>query len=94
MLSNTSPTTASSISSESFMTKDKEDSNSITVYPFEASNHSESKFKLWEKLLHPKFGIGTVIKIEGNGDNVKLTMDFGTTKKVFAEKYAPLEKAD
>jgi len=33
------------------------------------------------------------VKKEGSGDNVKLTIDFdGVGRKVFLEKYTPLEK--
>jgi len=52
----------------------------------------ESKFTLRENVLHPKFGVGKILKIEGNGDNIKLTISFGLTKKVFMEKYTPLQK--
>jgi hypothetical protein len=36
--------------------------------------------------------MGRVLKIEGSGDNIKLTILFGSTSKVFMEKYTPLEK--
>jgi DNA helicase-2/ATP-dependent DNA helicase PcrA len=68
--------------------------HTIGKYSSEESTHSDSKFKVRDKLIHPKFGLGTVIKIEGSGDNVKLTILFGSTKKIFMEKYTPLEKAD
>lgn len=51
-----------------------------------------SKFSTWERVLHPKYGIGQIVKIDGYGDNVKLTILFGQSKKVFLEKYTPLEK--
>lgn len=52
----------------------------------------ESNFTLKENVLHPKFGVGKIVKIEGSGDNIKLTINFGLTKKVFMEKYTPLQK--
>ncbi len=52
----------------------------------------DSKFSLKERVVHPKYGVGRVVKIEGTGDNIKLTISFGVTKKVFMEKYSPLEK--
>jgi hypothetical protein len=49
-------------------------------------------FTLREKVMHPKFGMGRITKIEGTGDNIKLTITFGLSSKVFLEKYTPLEK--
>ena len=51
-----------------------------------------SAFVLKERVLHPKYGPGRIVKIEGSGDNIKLTISFGVTTKVFMEKYTPLEK--
>jgi len=51
-----------------------------------------SKFEVKERVVHPRFGIGRIVKIEGSGDNVKLTISFGMTKKVFMEKYTPLDR--
>jgi DNA helicase-2/ATP-dependent DNA helicase PcrA len=43
---------------------------------------------------HPKYGRGLVLKREGSGDNVKLTVNFpGYGPKKLMEKYAGLEKA-
>ncbi|MCL1865228.1 MAG: UvrD-helicase domain-containing protein [Spirochaetes bacterium] len=53
---------------------------------------SGSRFSLKESVVHPEFGVGKIIKIEGTGDNVKLTIDFGTKKRILLEKYAPLDK--
>ncbi len=53
---------------------------------------SGSKFSLREKVMHPKFGMGRIVKIEGSGDNLKLTISFGLTNRVFLEKYTPLDK--
>jgi len=43
--------------------------------------------------MHPKYGVGRVLSIEGSGDNLKLTILFGSRIKTFLEKYTPLEKA-
>ncbi len=51
-----------------------------------------SKFNTREKVVHPKYGTGTILTIEGSGDNTKLTILFGSSKKTFLEKYTPLEK--
>lgn len=43
---------------------------------------------------HPKYGKGLVLRREGTGDNVKLTVSFpGFGQKKLIEKYANLEKA-
>ncbi len=62
------------------------------VPPTREAPVSGSNFSLKERVVHPKFGVGRVMKIEGSGDNVKLTINFGVTKKVFMEKYTPLDK--
>lgn len=56
------------------------------------SDESGSKFNLKESVMHPKFGVGRIASIEGTGDNIKLTISFGLTKRVFMEKYTPLQK--
>ncbi len=55
---------------------------------------SDSKFRVRDNVLHPKYGVGRVLSIEGSGDNVKLTILFGRSSKTFLEKYTPLEKAE
>lgn len=51
-----------------------------------------SSFSVQERVMHPRFGPGRIVRIEGSGDNIKLTISFGLTRKVFMEKYTPLEK--
>ena len=53
---------------------------------------SGSQFSLRERVVHPKYGPGRIVKIEGSGDNIKLTISFGITSRVFMEKYTPLQK--
>lgn len=55
-------------------------------------DESPSKFSVKESVMHPKYGVGRVVSIEGTGDNIKLTISFGITKRVFMEKYTPLQK--
>jgi DNA helicase-2/ATP-dependent DNA helicase PcrA len=46
------------------------------------------------RVRHPTYGVGTVIAVEGEGDDRKLTVsfiDYGTKKLV--ERYAQLELA-
>jgi len=56
------------------------------------NDESGSKFNAKESVMHPKFGIGRIVSIEGTGDNIKLTILFGLTRRVFMEKYTPLSK--
>ena len=58
----------------------------------QTNGRTESKFKVRDSVLHPRYGIGRIIRVEGSGDNVKLTILFGTSSKTFMEKYTPLEK--
>ena len=51
-------------------------------------------FKPGQRVIHPKYGEGTVYKREGEGEDAKLTVQFprfGLKKLV--EKFAQLEKA-
>jgi len=46
------------------------------------------------RVRHAKFGVGLIVKREGEGDNVKLTINFpGYGQKKMVEKFAGLEKA-
>ncbi|MBN2040551.1 MAG: UvrD-helicase domain-containing protein [Spirochaetes bacterium] len=57
------------------------------------SDHSESKFKLRDVVVHPKYGRGTITGIKGSGDNIKITISFtGGRSKVFLEKYTQLDR--
>lgn len=50
-------------------------------------------FRIRDLVLHPKYGRGRVIKIDGSGDNTRLIIDFESGgRKVFLLKYTPLEK--
>ncbi|MDR3238393.1 MAG: UvrD-helicase domain-containing protein [Spirochaetia bacterium] len=62
--------------------------------PFLPSEKAErgSAFKLRDRVIHPKYGTGTIMNIEGSGDTIKLIILFGASKKSFLEKYTPLEK--
>lgn len=55
---------------------------------------SDSRFKVRESVMHPKYGVGKITTIEGSGDNIKLTILFGKSSKTFLEKYTPLEKVN
>jgi len=54
----------------------------------------ESGFIPGSHVKHEKYGKGLVLRREGSGDNVKLTISFpGFGQKKLIEKYANLEKA-
>lgn len=72
------------------MIKDVEINNSLTEEDNVQPN--DSSFRIKEHILHPKYGHGQIIKIEGKGDNLKLTIIFASGKKTFLEKYTPLSK--
>jgi DNA helicase-2/ATP-dependent DNA helicase PcrA len=56
------------------------------------SSQTPSSYRVGGRVSHEKYGAGRVIKIEGNGENTKLTVQFGESSKVFIEKYTPLKK--
>lgn len=58
------------------------------------SSGGSGKFKVGTRVRHAKFGVGLVVRTEGEGDNVKLTINFpGYGQKKMVEKFAGLEKA-
>jgi DNA helicase-2/ATP-dependent DNA helicase PcrA len=55
---------------------------------------SNSHWRIGSKVRHAKFGMGTILAAEGEGDDTKLTVSFpGYGQKKFMTKYAGLEKA-
>ena len=51
------------------------------------------RWKLGSKVRHPKYGIGTVLDCEEDGEDTKLTISFpGYGQKKLVERYAALEK--
>jgi len=58
-----------------------------------AASATGSRYNLGCKVLHPDYGVGTVIGVEGSGDRLKLTVSFSIHgAKKFLPRYAPLEK--
>jgi DNA helicase-2/ATP-dependent DNA helicase PcrA len=58
------------------------------------SAESAGAFSPGSHVRHPKYGVGLVLRREGSGDNVKLTISFpGHGQKKLIEKYANLQKA-
>jgi ATP-dependent DNA helicase UvrD/PcrA len=55
---------------------------------------SSSHWKLGAQVRHPKYGLGTVVACEGDGDESKVTVSFpGYGRKKLVERYASLERA-
>jgi DNA helicase-2/ATP-dependent DNA helicase PcrA len=50
--------------------------------------------KVGTRVRHAKYGVGLIVKREGEDENAKLTINFpGYGHKKMIEKYAALEKA-
>jgi DNA helicase II / ATP-dependent DNA helicase PcrA len=59
-----------------------------------AGSPSASGYRIGAKVRHARYGQGLVIKVEGAGDDAKLTVSFpGYGQKKFVAKFAALEKA-
>jgi len=59
-----------------------------------APPRTSGRWKLGSRVRHPKFGLGTVLECEGDGEDTKLTVSFpGYGKIKLVERYALLEKA-
>jgi len=59
-----------------------------------APSRGSGRWKLGAQVRHPKFGLGTILNCEGEGEDAKLTVSFpGYGQKKFVERYAALEKA-
>jgi DNA helicase-2/ATP-dependent DNA helicase PcrA len=63
-------------------------------YAYEDEDQSDSALRLGMRVRHPQFGIGTILGIEGDGEDAKLTVRFASagSKKLLA-RYAKLERA-
>ncbi len=71
----------------------KERLRSEVKIPAASAGHgSGSAFRPGDRVRHPKYGYGVIQTVEGTGDNIRLNIVFGTSRKVFMEKYTPLEK--
>ena len=64
---------------------------SVRPKPVAAKKHA-GKWTMGTRVKHPRFGNGTILRTEGDGDNMKLTISFMShgLKKMIA-KYAELE---
>lgn len=52
----------------------------------------ESSFEKGEKVRHAQWGIGTILRIDGEGESAMIHASFGVEIKKMMAKYAPLEK--
>ena len=58
-----------------------------------ASILHDSSWKMGQKVMHPKFGQGTIVNVEGSGEATRLQIAFqGNGIKWLIAKMAPLEK--
>ena len=58
-----------------------------------ASRLNDSSWKMGQKVMHPKFGQGTIVNVEGSGEATRLQIAFqGNGIKWLIAKMAPLEK--
>jgi DNA helicase-2/ATP-dependent DNA helicase PcrA len=59
-----------------------------------SGNQSAAGFRVGARVRHAKYGQGLVLKVEGAGEEAKLTVSFpGYGQKKFVAKFAALEKA-
>jgi DNA helicase II / ATP-dependent DNA helicase PcrA len=50
-------------------------------------------FRSGQQVRHPKYGVGAVVRREGDGDDAKITVQFAQFGvKKLVEKFAQLEK--
>jgi DNA helicase-2/ATP-dependent DNA helicase PcrA len=58
-----------------------------------AAPRQSARWKLGSKVRHAKYGIGTVLECEDDGENSKLTISFpGYGRKKMVERFAGLER--
>jgi DNA helicase-2/ATP-dependent DNA helicase PcrA len=57
------------------------------------SRRSPPRWRLGAQVRHPKYGVGTILACEGEGEDTKLTVSFpGYGQKKLIERFASLEK--
>jgi len=82
-----------SIPEELFAKDKKEKQIGIKSFKTMESSNAMDNFNSGDKVKHKLYGAGTILKIEGIGDNSKITIRFrGNLIKKFIKKYANLEK--
>ena len=59
-----------------------------------AERGSDANPMLGRKVRHPSYGVGTVVGVEGDDDDRRVSVSFpGRGTKKFIERYAQLEQA-
>ena len=71
-------------------------SKSVVTNPLKSTIKSTSSkydaYTVGKRVLHPKFGVGEIIKKDGSGDNVFVTVSFATVgNKTLSLAFAPLQ---
>jgi DNA helicase-2/ATP-dependent DNA helicase PcrA len=69
---------------------DKYNYNEDDIYD-ETEDNSDDILRIGMVVSHNKFGVGKIIDKEGRGENMMLTIQFGTSTKKIMPKYAALE---
>ena len=101
-----SPSTLTTVPSpnESWLTRSPDRSEIIGRLPAErtpgrpgvrsAGNRPMISLRSGDRVSHDSFGLGTVVRVEGEADKVMAHVDFGTDTGVkrLLLRYAPLEK--
>lgn len=60
--------------------------------PSGGSSNGAKDYEIGTQVLHPKFGVGIVMKVEGSGDNKSVTVNFkGVGVKTLVLSFAPLK---
>ncbi len=58
-----------------------------------AASSAQRRWRLGMQVRHPKYGVGTILGCEGEGEETKLTVSFpGYGRKKLVERYASLER--
>ncbi|MCX7930643.1 MAG: hypothetical protein N2663_08000 [Chlorobi bacterium] len=59
------------------------------------SNGETIQYRRGMRVLHPTFGEGVILAVEGRGAEMKLSVHFDTVgAKLLLARYAPLQKVD
>jgi DNA helicase-2/ATP-dependent DNA helicase PcrA len=65
----------------------------IQIFPDDFPSNSNNGLQKGHKVRHPTFGVGSVFSLEGDGDNLKVSVLFSDKSiKKFVAKYARLER--
>jgi DNA helicase-2/ATP-dependent DNA helicase PcrA len=80
---------------EKFFTQRGQGSKTASLAPAIPSSRpaARARWRQGSKVRHPKYGVGTVLASEGEGEDTRVTVSFpGYGRKKLVERYASLEK--